>query len=74
MLKKLVVLFTAALTLAGSTNMAEAGGRRHGYHGGYYHPRPVYGYGHGFRPYRPVYGYVYGYRPPAPLLPVSGLA
>jgi hypothetical protein len=66
MLTRLVVLVTAALTLAGSVNMAEAGGRRHGFgygsaHGhGYDRPRPVYGYGH--RPYRRVYGSLYGYR------------
>jgi hypothetical protein len=47
MLKKLVVLITTALTLAGSANMAEAGGRRHGfsygsaYGHGYDRPRPV---------------------------------
>jgi hypothetical protein len=65
MLKKFVVLITTALTVAGSVNMAEAGGRRHGFGYGsayghdYYRPRPVYGY----RPHRPVYGYLYGYRP-----------
>ena len=69
MLTKPVVLITAALTLAGSVNMAEAGGRRHGFgygsaHGhGYDRPRPVYGYGYGYRPYRPFYGTLYGYRP-----------
>jgi hypothetical protein len=67
MLTRLVVLVTAALTLAGSVNMAEAGGRRHGFgygsaHGhGYDRPRLLYGYGH--RPYRRVYGSLYGYRP-----------
>jgi hypothetical protein len=69
MLKRLGLLITAALTLAGWVNMAEAGGRRHGfgygsaYGHGYYRPRPVYGYGYGYRPDRPVYRYVYGYRP-----------
>jgi hypothetical protein len=69
MLKKPAVLITAALTTACSANMAEAGGRRHGfgygsaYDHGYYRQRPVYGYGYGYRPYRPVYGYLYGYRP-----------
>jgi hypothetical protein len=63
MLKKLVVVITAVLTLAGSASRAEAGGRRHSYHGGYYHPRSVCGYGYGYRPNRPVYGYVYGYQP-----------
>ena len=49
MLTRLVVLVTAALMLAGSVNMAEAGGRRHGFgygsaHGhGYDSPRLVYG-------------------------------
>jgi hypothetical protein len=62
MLKKLVVLITAVLTLAASVNMAEAGDKRHGYSGGYHRPRPVYGYGYGYRPQRPVYGYGYGYR------------
>jgi hypothetical protein len=69
MLTRPIVLITAALTLAGSVNMAEAGGRRHGFgygsaHGhGYDRPRPVYGYGYGYRPYRPFYGTLYGYRP-----------
>jgi hypothetical protein len=67
MLTRPGVLVTAALTLAGSVNAAEAGGRRHGFgygsaHGhGYDRPRPVYGFGH--RPYRRVYGSLYGYRP-----------
>jgi hypothetical protein len=67
MLRKLGLLITAALTLAGSANMAEAGGRRHGfgsaYGHGFYRPRAAIGYGHGYRPYRPVYGYIHGHRP-----------
>jgi len=69
MLAKRVVLITAALTLVGSVNMAEAGGRRYGfgygsaYGHGYDRSHPGYGYGYGYRPYRPVYGYIHGYRP-----------